>query len=49
MPSDRINIAKGRYAKKNKRELKVQILALYGKVINPSDKLTADLKELGIL
>ena len=30
-------------------ELKAQILALYGKVINPTDKLTADLKELGII
>ena len=45
----RINLAKGRYAKKPSEELKAQILALYGKVINPSDKLTADLKELGIL
>ena len=45
----RINLAKGRYAKKPSEELKKQILALYGKVINPTDKLTADLKELGIL
>ena len=45
----RINLAKGRYAKKPSEELKAQILALYGKVINPTDKLTADLKELGIL
>ena len=44
-----INLAKGRYAKKPSEELKTQILALYGKVINPTDKLTADLKELGIL
>ena len=44
-----INLAKGRYAKKPSEELKAQILALYGKVINPTDKLTADLKELGIL
>ena len=44
-----INLAKGRYAKKPSEELKAQILDLYGKVINPSDKLTADLKELGIL
>ena len=45
----RINLAKGRYAKKPSEELKAQILALYGKVINPTDKLTADLKDLGIL
>ena len=44
-----INLAKGRYAKKHSEELKAQILALYGKVINPTDKLTADLKELGII
>lgn len=44
-----INLAKGRYAKKPSEELKAQILALYGKVINPTDKLTADLKELGII
>ena len=44
-----INLAKGRYAKKPSEELKAQILALYGKVINPTDKFTADLKELGIL
>ena len=45
----RINLAKGRYAKKPSEELKAQILDLYGKVINPTEKLTADLKELGIL
>ena len=44
-----INLAKGRYAKKPSEELKAQILALYDKVINPTDKLTADLKELGII
>lgn len=44
-----INLAKGRYAKKPSEELKAQILALYSKVINPSDKLTAELKELGII
>ena len=44
-----INLAKGRYAKKPSEELKAQILALYGKVINPTDKLAAELKDLGIL
>lgn len=45
----RINLAKGRYAKKPTEELKSQILDLYGKVINPTDKLSNDLKNLGIL
>ena len=45
----RINLAKGRYAKKPSEELKSQILDLYGKVVNPTDKLTSDLKALGIL
>ena len=45
----RINLAKGRYAKKPTEELKAQILELYGKVINPTEKLTKELKELGIL
>lgn len=45
----RINLAKGRYAKKPSEELKAQILDLYGKVVNPTDKLTNDLKQLGIL
>ena len=44
-----INLAKGRYAKKPSEELKKQILDLYVKVVNPTDKLTNDLKELGIL
>ena len=45
----RINLAKGRYAKKPSEELKKQILDLYSKVVNPTDKLTNDLKALGIL
>ena len=45
----RINLAKGRYAKKPSEELKSQILDLYGKVINPTDKLKKDLTDLGIL
>jgi hypothetical protein len=44
-----IHLAKGRYAKKPSEELKTQILELYGKVINPSDKLTSELKQLGII
>ena len=44
-----INLAKGRYAKKPTEELKAQILEWYGKIINPTEKLTNDLKELGII
>ena len=44
-----INLAKGRYRKNPSEELKAQILANYAKVINPTDKLTNELKELGIL
>ena len=44
-----VNLAKGRYAKKPSEELKAQILEWYGKIINPTEKLTNDLKELGIM
>ena len=44
-----INLNKNRYAKKPSEELKGKILAWYGKVINPNDKLTAELKDIGIL
>ena len=44
-----INLNKNRYAKKPTEELKNKILAWYNKVINPTDKLTNDLKKLGIL
>ena len=44
-----INLTKGRYAKNPTEELKAQILANYAKVINPSEKLTKELKKLGIL
>ena len=44
-----VNLAKGRYAKKPSEELKAQILENYGKIINPTEKLTKELKELGIL
>jgi hypothetical protein len=37
------------YVKKPSEELKAQILALYGKVINPTDKLASELKQLGII
>ena len=44
-----INLAKGRYAKKPTEELKKQILDWYGKIISPTEKMTNDLKELGII
>lgn len=44
-----INLNKNRYAKKPSEELKTKILAWYAKVINPTDKLTNELKELGIV
>ena len=44
-----INLNKNRYAKKPNEELKNKILAWYDKVISPTDKLTAELKGLGIL
>lgn len=44
-----INLNKGKYAKKPTEELKSKILTWYGQVINPTDKLTADLKELGLM
>ena len=44
-----VNLAKGRYAKKPSEELKAQILENYSKIINPTDKLTKELKEMGII
>lgn len=44
-----INLAKGRYKKNPSAELKDKIASLYGQLTAPSDKFTAELKELGIL
>ena len=44
-----INLNKNRYAKKPSEELKGKILAWYGQVISPTDKLTNELKDIGIL
>jgi hypothetical protein len=44
-----INLNKNRYSKKPSEELKSKILAWYGKVINPTDKLTVELKDIGVL
>ena len=44
-----INLAKGRYKKNPSEKLKASILSLYQQLTAPSDSLTAELKELGIL
>ena len=44
-----INLAAGRYAKKQSEPLKLQIKEWYQQIENPSDKITKKLKELGIL
>ena len=44
-----INLAKGRYKKNPSEKLKDSILSLYQQLTAPSDSLTAELKELGIL
>lgn len=44
-----INLAKGRYAKNQDAATAQRIQDLYALVKNPSEKLTADLKALGIL
>jgi hypothetical protein len=44
-----INLNKNRYAKKPTKELKAKILSWYGQVISPTDKLTNELKDIGIL
>ena len=44
-----INLAKGRYKKNPSEKLKDSILSLYQQLTAPSDALTADLKQLGIL
>ena len=44
-----INLNKNRYVKNPTEELKAKILAWYGKVISPTDKLTNELKDIGII
>ena len=44
-----INLNKNRYSKKPTEELKAKILSWYEKVISPTDKLTNELKAIGIL
>lgn len=44
-----INLMKGRYKKTPTEELRVKIIEAYGKLAEPSDKLTAELSFLGII
>ena len=44
-----INLSKGRYKKQPSEKLKSAIADLYGQLTAPSDALTAELKELGII
>ncbi len=44
-----INLNKNRYVKKPTEELKAKILSWYEQVISPTDKLTNELKDIGIL
>lgn len=44
-----VNLNKGKYKKKPTDELKKQIQVWFRKVLNPSDKLSAELAELGII
>lgn len=44
-----INLNKGRYAKNPNEELKAKLAAAYAQVTNPTEKMTAELTELGII
>ena len=44
-----INLAKGRYKKQPSEKLKASIAELYGQLTAPSDALSTELKELGII
>ena len=44
-----INLAKGRYKKQPSEKLKASIADLYGQLTAPSDALSTELKELGII
>lgn len=44
-----INLNKNRYSKNPTEELKTKILSWYEQVISPTDKLTNELKDIGIL
>ena len=44
-----INLNKNRYSKNPTEELKAKILSWYEQVISPTDKLTNELKDIGVL
>ncbi len=44
-----INLNKKRYRSNPTPELKDKLAEAYAKVINPTEKMTAELKELGII
>lgn len=44
-----VNLNKGKYRKSPTTELKFQLQEWYGKIINPTAKLSAELAELGII
>lgn len=44
-----VNLNKGKYKKTPSEELKTQIADWFGQIVNPSEKLTAELQELGII
>ncbi|MBO4662600.1 MAG: hypothetical protein J5630_07870, partial [Bacteroidaceae bacterium] len=44
-----VNLTKGRYKKNPSAELKDKLASLYEQLTAPSDKLTAELKELGVI
>lgn len=44
-----VNLNKGKYKKAPSEELKIQIADWFGKIVNPTDKMTAELKNLGII
>lgn len=44
-----VNLNKGKYKKAPTEGLKIQIADWFGKIVNPTEKLTAELKELGII
>lgn len=43
-----VNLNKGKYKKNPTEELKIQIQEWYGHIVNPTEKLTAELHDLGI-
>jgi hypothetical protein len=44
-----VNLAKGRYKKSPSEELKAQIAEQYKLILNPTEKLTSELRELGVI